>query len=78
MRLNKNYINISTLTIDGTLIIDESFDLVEIYARNINIRGGKLIAGSETEPFPGKIKITLVENTALPNGINYVYVDDYL
>ncbi len=63
MKLNTNFVNVSTLIIDGTLIIDESYDLVEIYARNINIRAGKLVAGSETAPFPGKINIYLDGDT---------------
>lgn len=40
-----------TLTIDGTLRIDESIAHVKITANNIWIRGGKLVAGTEAFPY---------------------------
>jgi hypothetical protein len=37
----------NTLTVDGTLRIDDSIEHTTIYANNIWIRGGKIVAGLE-------------------------------
>ncbi len=52
MKLNTNFVNISTLIIDGTLIIDDSIDFVEIYAKNINIALENSLQALNLLPFP--------------------------
>lgn len=46
MLLDKPRVEFDTLIIDGTLKLDNSIPHTEIFANNIWIRGGKLVAGS--------------------------------
>lgn len=62
MLLDKPKVVFDTLVIDGTLKIDNSIPHTEIFANNIWIRGGKLVAGSADEPFTSKLTITLTGN----------------
>jgi hypothetical protein len=64
MVFNTESFRFNTLIIDGTLRIDDSIEHTTIYANNIWIRGGKIVAGKEDviSRFTKKLDIILTGN----------------
>lgn len=60
--MDSNPAPINFLLIDGDIIIPPNLAEVNITAKGIWIRAGSIQAGTNAEPFPGKINIELLGN----------------